>query len=129
MSKSMSSRWRVFSRALPDIRLRAGFGGQVHSTSSLRADKGPESIAKEIRRWLERASGGMLHLRKVGPCENGDVASFHGELRDELLNREWFPSLSEARCTGGVCGEVERRIRRGVPARPAVWLRPSQQGC
>ena len=63
----------------------------------LRSDNGPEFIAKEIQRWLDRASVGTLHIQKASPWENAYVESFNGKLRDELLNRELFLSLPEAR--------------------------------
>ena len=63
----------------------------------VRSDNGPEFIAKEIQRWLERASVGTLYIQKASPWENGYVESFNGKLRDELLNRELFLSLAEAR--------------------------------
>jgi transposase InsO family protein len=44
-----------------------------------------------------RASVGTLHIQKAGPWENAYVESFNGKLRDELLNRELFLSLAEAR--------------------------------
>ncbi len=63
----------------------------------IRSDNGPEFVAKEIQRWLGRASVGTLHIGKASPWENGYVESFNGKLRDELLNRELFLSLAEAR--------------------------------
>lgn len=63
----------------------------------VRSDNGPEFIAKEIQRWLERASVGTLYIQKASPWENGYVESFNGKLRDELLNRELFLSRAEAR--------------------------------
>jgi len=63
----------------------------------IRSDNGPEFIAKEIRRWLDRASVDTLYIQKGSPWENGYVESFNGKLRDELLNRELFLSLPEAR--------------------------------
>ena len=64
----------------------------------IRSDNGPEFIAKEIQRWLHQASVGTLYIQKASPWENGYVESFNGKLRDELLNRELFLSLPEARC-------------------------------
>ena len=63
----------------------------------IRSDNGPEFIAKEIQRWLHQSSVGTLYVRKASPWENGYVESFNGKLRDELLNRELFLSLPEAR--------------------------------
>ncbi len=63
----------------------------------IRSDNGPEFIAIELQRWLERAAVRTLDIQKASPWENGDVESFHGKLRDELLNRELFLSVPEAR--------------------------------
>ena len=63
----------------------------------IRSDNGPEFIAKELQRWLERASVQTLYIQKASPWENGYVESFNGKLRDELLNRELFLSVPEAR--------------------------------
>ena len=63
----------------------------------IRSGNGPEFISKEIQRWLHQASVGTLYIQKASPWENGYVESFNGKLRDELLNRELFLSLPEAR--------------------------------
>jgi putative transposase len=63
----------------------------------VRSDNGPEFIAKELQRWLERAAVSTLYIQKASPWENGYVESFNGKLRDELLNRELFLSVPEAR--------------------------------
>lgn len=41
--------------------------------------------------------GRTLYIEPGSPWENGDVESFNGKLRDELLNRESFETLLEAR--------------------------------
>ena len=38
-----------------------------------------------------------LFIERGSPWENGCVESFNGKLRDELLNREVFDTLIEAR--------------------------------
>jgi len=63
----------------------------------LRSDNGPEFVAKEIQEWLGRACVRTLYIQKASPWENGYVESFNGRLRDELLDRELFLSLAEAR--------------------------------
>jgi transposase InsO family protein len=63
----------------------------------LRSDNGPEFVAQTVRGWLERAGVATLFIAKASPWENGYVESFNGKLRDELLNRELFLSLEEAR--------------------------------
>jgi len=63
----------------------------------VRSDNGPEFIAKELQRWLKCAAVRTLYIQKASPWENGYVESFNGKLRDELLNRELFLSVPEAR--------------------------------
>jgi putative transposase len=63
----------------------------------VRSDNGPEFIAKELQRWLGRADVRTLYIQKASPWENGYVESFNGKLRNELLNRELFLSIPEAR--------------------------------
>ena len=63
----------------------------------IRSDNGPEFVAKAVCRWLDRADVKTLFVAKGSPWENGYVESFNGTLRDELLNREIFLSMEEAR--------------------------------
>jgi len=63
----------------------------------IRSDNGPEFIADRVRRWLDCASVRTLYINKGSPWENGYVESFNGKLRDELLDRELFLGLDEAR--------------------------------
>jgi transposase InsO family protein len=74
----------------------------------VRSDNGPEFIGREIQRWLKQAAVSTLYIQKASPWENGYVESFDGKLRDELLNREPFLSLAEARFLIGQ--------RRGLPS-------------
>jgi putative transposase len=63
----------------------------------IRSDNGPEFTAKAIRKWLERLGVKTLFIEPGSPWENGYIESFNGKLRDELLNREIFTTLTEAR--------------------------------
>ena len=63
----------------------------------LRSDNGPEFVAHAVCSWLSQADVKTLFIAKGSPWENGYVESFNGKLRDELLNRELFLSLDEAR--------------------------------
>jgi putative transposase len=63
----------------------------------IRSDNGPEFIAQAIRRWLSLAGVETLYVEPGSPWENGYAESFHSRLRDELLNREEFANLAEAR--------------------------------
>ena len=63
----------------------------------LRSDNGPEFTAKAIRVWLNRIEVTTLYIEPGSPWENGYIESFNGKLRDELLDREIFTTLEEAK--------------------------------
>jgi putative transposase len=63
----------------------------------IRSDNGPEFTAKAVREWLERLGVKTLFIEPGSPWENGYIESFNGKLRDELLNREIFTTLTEAK--------------------------------
>jgi putative transposase len=63
----------------------------------LRSDNGPEFTSKAIRAWLNRIGVKTLFIERGSPWENGYIESFNGKLRDELLNREIFTTLEEAK--------------------------------
>jgi len=63
----------------------------------IRSDNGPEFTAKAVRKWLERLGVKTLFIEPGSPWENGYIESFNGKLRDELLNREVFTTLMEAK--------------------------------
>jgi putative transposase len=63
----------------------------------VRSDNGPEFTAKAVRSWLNRLGAKTLFIEPGSPWENGYIESFNGKLRDELLNREIFTTLIEAK--------------------------------
>ena len=63
----------------------------------IRSDNGPEFTAKAIRKWLGRLGVKTLYIEPGSPWENGYIESFNGKMRDELLNREIFTTLHEAK--------------------------------
>jgi len=63
----------------------------------IRSDNGPEVIAAAVRRWLAERQMGTLFITPGSPWENGYSESFNIRLQDELLNRELFQILAEAR--------------------------------
>jgi transposase InsO family protein len=60
-------------------------------------DNGPEFTAKMLRKWLSKLNVGTLLIEPGSPWENGYVESFNGRMRDELLDREIFYTLKEAK--------------------------------
>jgi putative transposase len=63
----------------------------------IRSDNGSEFTAKAVRDWLTRLGVQTLFIQPGSPWENGYIESFIGRMRDELLNREIFYTLSEAK--------------------------------
>jgi putative transposase len=63
----------------------------------IRSDNGPEFTAKAVRKWLNRLGVKTLFIERGSPWENGYIESFNGKLRDELLDREIFATLEEAK--------------------------------
>ena len=86
----------------------------------IRSDNGPEFTAKAIRRWLSRVGVKTLFIEPASPWENGYIESFNGKLRDELLNREVFTTLTEAK----VLIEQWRREYNQVRPHSSLGYRP-----
>jgi len=63
----------------------------------IRSDNGPEFIAQALRDWLPRSGVQTLYIAPGAPWENAYSESFNSRLRDELLNRELFTSVLEAK--------------------------------
>jgi transposase InsO family protein len=63
----------------------------------IRSDNGGEFTARAVRKWLGSLGVRTLFIEPGSPWENGYIESFNGKLRDELLNREIFTTLTEAK--------------------------------
>jgi transposase InsO family protein len=63
----------------------------------IRSDNGPEFIADAIRKWLADNHVETLYIAPGSPWENGYIESFHARLRDDLLDREVFHSVKDAK--------------------------------
>ena len=63
----------------------------------IRSDNGPEFTLKAVRSWLKDLEVTTLLIEPGSPWENGYIESFNGKLRDELLDREIFTTLIEAK--------------------------------
>ncbi len=73
----------------------------VHFISGL-MESGVEFLAVDMptkdRFMLHvQAAFAAIYIDPGSPWQNGQVESFHNRLRDECLNRELFPSVTEAR--------------------------------
>ena len=78
----------------------------------IRSDNGSEFTAVLVRRWREALDVQTLFIEPGSPWENGYVESFNGTLRDELLDREIFYTLTEAKFL------IERWLREYNTVRP-----------
>ena len=74
-------------------RAMARYGTPEH----LRSDNGSEFIAYAVQDWLKDKNIKTIYIKPGSPWENPYIESFHDKLRDELLNRELFVNLAEAR--------------------------------
>ena len=63
----------------------------------IRSDNGSEFIANAIKKWLKEKHVETLYIEPGSPWENGYIESFNGKFRDEILNRELFYSVKEAK--------------------------------
>jgi transposase InsO family protein len=71
---------------------------EVHGRPGfIRSDNGREFIATGLLEWLREQGVEPIQVAKASPQQNGFVERFNGSMRDELLNREVFHSLAEAR--------------------------------
>jgi len=86
----------------------------------IRSDNGPEFTARAVRGWLGRLGVKTLFIQPGSPWENGYIESFNGKLRDELLNREVFTTLLEAK----VLIEQWRREYNQVRPHSSLGYRP-----
>jgi putative transposase len=86
----------------------------------IRSDNGPEFTAKTVRKWLTKLGVKTLFIEPGSPWENGYIESFNGKLRDELLDREIFTTLEEAK----VLIEQWRREYNQVRPHSSLGYRP-----
>ncbi len=86
----------------------------------IRSDNGPEFTATIVREWLAKVGVKTLFIEPGSPWENGYVESFNGKLRDELLEREIFYSLTEAK----VLIEMWRKHYNTVRPHSSLGYRP-----
>ena len=63
----------------------------------IRSDNGSEFTATAVRDWLKRVDVKTLYITPGSPWENGYIESFNGKLANELLEREIFDTLHEAK--------------------------------
>jgi len=86
----------------------------------IRSDNGTEFAARAVRKWLASLGVRALFIEPGSPWENGYIESFNGKMRDELLDREIFSTLTEAK----VLIEQWRRQYNQVRPHSSLGYRP-----
>ncbi len=86
----------------------------------IRSDNGPELTAKVVRDWLRELGVQTLYIEPGSPWENGYNKSFNGTLGDEVLKREVFFTLKEAK----VLIEQWRREYNTIRPHSSLGYRP-----
>ena len=66
---------------------------------NLRSDNDPEFTSRRMLGWAEEQKIALVHIQPGRPMQNGHVESFHGRLRDECLNANWFRNFDHIRAT------------------------------
>lgn len=89
---------------------------------NIRSDNGPEYAAKAVQDSLGKVGVETLFIKPGAPWKNGRVESLNGKLRDELLDRDVFETVLEARAT-----DRRRRLCRITHGRPG-WITAATSG-
>jgi putative transposase len=63
----------------------------------IRSDNGPEFIAKAVKQWLQASEVETLYIEPGSPWENAYSETFISRFSDELLKREVFTDLLDAK--------------------------------
>jgi len=83
--------------AVDVVRVLAGLIAVRGAPSFIRSDNGPEFIAAAVRAYLVKIGAQTLFIAPGSPWENAYSETFNSRLGDELLKREVFTSLTEAK--------------------------------
>ncbi len=86
----------------------------------IRSDNGAEFTAHKVRKWLEQLAVQTMYIEPGSPWENGYIESFIGKMWDEVLNREVFDTLLEAK----VLVERWRREYNNIRPHSSLGYRP-----
>jgi transposase InsO family protein len=100
----------------------------------IRSDNGPEFIADVVKQWLQKSGVKTLYIEPGSPWENAYSESFNSRFRDELLDRELFTSMLEAKVLVSEYKQEYNQQRPHsslnyqTPAAFAATLRKSENG-
>jgi putative transposase len=64
---------------------------------AIRCDNGPELTSRHFLAWALESNIELRHIQPGKPTQNAQVEAFHGRLREECLQMNWFINLFDAR--------------------------------
>jgi putative transposase len=82
---------RRVTRVLDGIMVERGIPGAI------RCDNGPEFTSRHFLAWCIERGIELIQIQPGKPTQNARVESFHGRLREECLNVNWFQNLFDAK--------------------------------
>lgn len=102
------------------VRVLAAAVAERGAPAYIRSDNGPEFIAKAVREWIAAQGFQTLYIEPGSPWQNAYSESFNSRLRDELLNREIFGTLAEAKVLGSEYRRAynEQRLHSSLDYQP-----------
>lgn len=62
----------------------------------IRVDNGSEFRSQVLDTWAYERKIALEFIQPGKPSQNGDIESFNGKMRDELLNLHWWRTIQEA---------------------------------
>jgi putative transposase len=89
----------------------------------VRSDNGPEFVAEAIKSWLAASGVKTLYIEPGAPWENAYSETFISRLRDELLDREVFANVKEAKV---LAEEYRDHYNRHRPHGALGYLTPAE---
>lgn len=78
------------------VRVLDRLRGERSLPTQLVLDNGPELVSRVLEAWAHQHAVALHFIDPGKPVQNAFCESFHGRLRDECLNEQWFLGLTDA---------------------------------
>jgi len=108
---------RRVTRVLDGIIVERGIPGAI------RADNGPKFTSRHFLAWCIERGIELIQIQPGKPTQNARIESFHGRLREECLNVNWFQNLFDAKRK---IAEWRREYNEERPHSSLGYLTPNQ---
>ena len=90
---------------------------------AIRVDNGPEFSSRHFLAWCIERGIELIQIQPGKPTQNARIESFHGRLREECLNVNWFQNLFDAKRK---IAEWRREYNEERPHSSLGYLTPNQ---